>query len=96
MLREWPSFGAYFYCYEAVRRKLAELEGKPGRPDELSVPGLLAAGGVGGVASWVITYPVDVLKTMIQRGQYTNMRDAAAHLWRVEGSAGYLHIFFFI
>jgi hypothetical protein len=60
--REWPSFGAYWWVYEAIKRKATN-----DKPREASVAVQLAAGGTAGVASWFITYPLDVLKTIVQK-----------------------------
>lgn len=71
IVRDIPSFGAFFYTYELLI----------GRPNWLSYGGnygigsidqvvdftkVIFAGGVAGVNSWVITYPADVVKTRIQ------------------------------
>ena len=34
---------------------------------ECSTPSLLLAGGLAGCAAWIISYPVDVIKTRIQK-----------------------------
>lgn len=71
IVRDIPSFGAFFYTYELLI----------GRPNWLNYGGnygigsidqvvdfskVVFAGGVAGVNSWVITYPADVVKTRIQ------------------------------
>jgi solute carrier family 25 carnitine/acylcarnitine transporter 20/29 len=63
LVRETPSYGAYFLAYEVLCRQLAP----PGTdPKELSGMRLMLAGGLGGIVGWASTYPIDVVKTMVQ------------------------------
>lgn len=55
VMREIPGFSAYFFTYEALM--------KYGSSSTLE---MLFAGGMAGVVSWLITYPIDVVKTRIQ------------------------------
>ncbi len=56
VLRDVPSFAAYFGAYEALR---------PSSPD--ATPGrLVLAGGLAGVAAWLPAYPQDVIKSVMQ------------------------------
>lgn len=55
--------GAYFVAYEVLCRTLAP-EGTD--PKDLSGVRLMLAGGLGGIVGWTSTYPIDVVKTMIQ------------------------------
>lgn len=57
-LREAPSYGIYFLTYEALTR--TESTGPT------STVTMLVAGGLAGTASWVITYPIDVIKSRLQ------------------------------
>ncbi|GAB9464925.1 hypothetical protein Gpo141_00002347 [Globisporangium polare] len=59
LLREVPSFGCYFAVYEAAKRKMIAN-------DVSSHTAMLTAGGLAGVGSWVIAYPMDVIKSSIQ------------------------------
>ncbi|XP_008589979.1 PREDICTED: mitochondrial carnitine/acylcarnitine carrier protein CACL [Galeopterus variegatus] len=61
LLRETPSFGVYFLTYDVLTRTLGCEPGDP-----LLVPKLLLAGGTSGIASWLSTYPVDVVKSRLQ------------------------------
>jgi len=71
VVRDVPSFGAFFYTYELL----------VGKPNWLNYHGnygirsleefedlfkIIFAGGMAGVNSWVISYPADVVKTRIQ------------------------------
>ncbi|RXW16684.1 hypothetical protein EST38_g9168 [Candolleomyces aberdarensis] len=70
-------YGAYFFAYEATCRLFSSPPSiDPTSTDlmahvekgvnTLSWPALLLAGGVAGIAGWVMTFPFDVVKTRIQ------------------------------
>ncbi|KAK7325180.1 hypothetical protein VNO77_29318 [Canavalia gladiata] len=63
MLRDAPAHGLYFWTYEYTREKL-----HPGcrKVSGESLNTMLIAGGMAGVASWVFSYPLDVIKTRLQ------------------------------
>ncbi|XP_063595922.1 mitochondrial basic amino acids transporter-like [Penaeus indicus] len=60
VMRDVPAFGTYFLTYESLSRLYVGDDGLP------SAPAVLMAGGMAGVASWMITYPIDVVKTRLQ------------------------------
>lgn len=62
VLRETPSYGVYFATFEALRQLWASEEGG-GHPSNFK---LVMAGGLSGIAAWMSTYPIDVVKTRIQ------------------------------
>ncbi|DAZ98975.1 TPA: hypothetical protein N0F65_000507 [Lagenidium giganteum] len=66
--REVPSFGYYFLSYEYFKRKMIDH-------DVSAHTAMLMAGGLAGVGSWAISYPMDVIKSSIQ----TLPLDAQAH-----------------
>ncbi|XP_034944372.1 mitochondrial basic amino acids transporter-like [Chelonus insularis] len=77
-LREVPSCGLYFFTYEALIRA----------GDKSSTLHMLIAGGLAGTVSWVLTYPVDVIKSRLQadhQGQYTGAWDCYRQSIRQEG-----------
>ncbi|XP_071834080.1 mitochondrial basic amino acids transporter-like isoform X1 [Apostichopus japonicus] len=57
--RDVPAFGFYFMTYEASRREFV----KRNLPEVMTEA---VAGGLGGVASWVLTYAVDSIKSRVQ------------------------------
>ena len=63
LLRDIPSFGFYFGFYEMLRRMFA---GSSRTVAELSGFETMLAGAAGGVASWVVIYPFDVVKSRLQ------------------------------
>lgn len=69
LIRETPSYGAYFVAYEVLCRMLAP-EGTD--PKDISGVRLMLAGGLGGIVGWSVTYPFDVAKTIIQSDTRTN------------------------
>lgn len=79
-VREAPSYGVYFWTYEALTRSLPATE--------ISTFHMLMAGGLAGTASWVGTYPVDVIKSRLQAdgsGRYSGAIDCLKKSMRNEG-----------
>lgn len=62
ILRDTPSFGSYFLVYEGLKAVLDD-DRADAPPSTLPT---LVAGGVAGMAAWLVTYPVDVIKSIIQ------------------------------
>ena len=63
MWREVPAFGVYFSCYDFLCQR-SMREGMT--MDDVGPVMLSLAGGVSGIAAWVLTYPIDVVKSRIQ------------------------------
>jgi len=61
--REVPGFATYFASYEYMVRELGD-----------STVSVLFCGGMAGIASWLVTYPQDVIKTRIQADGYGGNR----------------------
>ena len=58
--------------------------------DQCSVIELLTAGGAAGCLSWLITYPIDVVKTRYQLdSSYNGMLDCAKRTLQSEGYMGF-------
>lgn len=86
LMRETPGFGVYFLAYDLLTRSLGcEPE------DPYMIPKLLFAGGMSGIASWISTYPVDVIKSRLQAdgvggvNQYSGIMDCVRQSLRKEG-----------
>ena len=63
LIRETPSFAIYFGTFELYCTALTP-EGSD--VDCIGPLGLLLAGGMSGISSWVLTYPIDVIKSRFQ------------------------------
>ena len=84
--REVPSFGAYFATYDYLCQRLLR-EGQS--VHDLSPVLVCAAGGCSGIAAWLVTYPVDLVKSRIQIDgadggplRYRNMADCFRKTYR--------------
>lgn len=67
-LRDAPAFGVYFAGYEYLTQIFTDSNG------DVNTIGLIMAGGLAGVLSWVVVYPVDVLKSRLQADGIGNQR----------------------
>lgn len=79
-LREGPSYGVYFVTYEMLTKTSSK--------QSISTPHMLLAGGLAGTASWVISYPIDVIKSRIQAessDRYSGALDCLKKSVRAEG-----------
>lgn len=64
LIREVPGNMAFFWGYEGTRKALAHFTNK--RVEELGTWELLTAGGIGGVSFWLLVFPFDTVKSIIQ------------------------------
>ncbi|XP_038632852.1 mitochondrial basic amino acids transporter [Scyliorhinus canicula] len=86
VLREIPAFGFYFLTYDCLTRA---LNCEPGA--SFIIPKLLFAGGMSGIASWISTYPIDVIKSRLQAdgvggiNQYNSIWDCVLQSYKKEG-----------
>ena len=56
-----PESAIKFGCFEAMKRVCAKAEGH-NNPKQISIPSKIIAGGVAGVVSQFVVYPLDTLK----------------------------------
>ncbi|KAF5280497.1 hypothetical protein FQA39_LY18042 [Lamprigera yunnana] len=64
LVREMPGYFLFFGGYEGTREFLAT----PGqKKEDIGLAKTMIAGAVGGMVFWTITYPIDVVKSRIQR-----------------------------
>jgi len=84
-MRDVPASGVYFSTYEFLKRSLTP-EGHS--TSDLSALKTLFAGGMAGIANWVVAIPPDVLKSRFQTapaGKYSGVGDVLRELIRTEG-----------
>eukprot|EP01129_Flabellula_baltica_P001062 TRINITY_DN1097_c0_g1_i1.p1 TRINITY_DN1097_c0_g1~~TRINITY_DN1097_c0_g1_i1.p1 ORF type:complete len:200 (-),score=29.78 TRINITY_DN1097_c0_g1_i1:71-670(-) len=82
MLRDIPGFAVYFGIY-GMGKDL--LKGKSG---ETSLFKTILAGGIAGVLSWTFYYPIDVVKTNIQKDcTRKTIKQTATQLYRSGGAS---------
>lgn len=67
IVREIPAFSSYFITYEYLTRNENNAP--------ISTSKMLLGGGLAGVVSWTVTYPIDVLKSRLQVDGMTNSRN---------------------
>ena len=77
LCRDAPACGMYFAGNTAI---LTSLKFSPSDSGGKQLMKLMTAGGMAGVLSWIISYPLDVLKSRIQadnlkRAKYKGMLD---------------------
>jgi len=62
LVRELPAFGLYFTSFKYI----CENYSSTGDESTMRVWELLVAGGLAGTIGWIVTYPIDVIKTRYQ------------------------------
>lgn len=62
--RDVPSWGVYFWSYELLKEKFTH-ENPQNRPN-LDLLVTMVCGGIAGQLSWIVSYPFDIVKTVIQ------------------------------
>ncbi|RKO97811.1 mitochondrial carrier, partial [Caulochytrium protostelioides] len=88
LVRETPSYGAYFASFEVLSEWLCPDSSDSLAESENTLP-ILVAGGGAGVAGWVITYPFDVIKTQMQApaaSAYRSVMHCATTLYHRHGA----------
>lgn len=71
MARDVPAFGVYFFTYEVTKRWMTD-----GNPENESDMRLLLSGGIAGSISWLVSHPIDVVKSCVQSQGFSNQRTA--------------------
>jgi len=92
VIRDIPANAAYFGVYELVKETLrSETE----KPSNMPAWKYLVSGGVGGMAYWSLTFPLDVIKSTIQTDKsdpkdrkYKNYFDCAGKIYKQQGVKG--------
>lgn len=86
ILRDAPAFGVYFAGYEFLTEKVTDSKGN------VNTLSLLSVGGLAGVMSWVVIYPLDVMKSRLQADgmngtvkKYKGLWDCMKKSYKTEG-----------
>lgn len=76
-----------------MRHTMSQLRNSnPTGGREVGPFGMMMAGGLAGVMSWIVTFPIDVVKTRLQSdvaGKYTGAVDCMIKTYKAEGHAAF-------
>lgn len=92
LVRDAPAFGAYFATYDILTSTIWPMNDDEGKMSLSNIKSSLLGGGFAGVASWIITYPVDVTKSCLQADsvggtlKYKGVWDCCCKLYKAEGA----------
>jgi len=89
LLRDVPGSMAYFGVYEWMKREICHIQNVSS--NQLSPLAVLTAGGLAGMANWIVSIPPDVLKSRFQtapQGKYNSLLDVYKEVVREEGHSG--------
>lgn len=78
--RDVPAYASWFIAYEACKYHLSTPVQRSNR--QYNTGTLLTAGGAAGVATWLSTYPFDVLKSVVQTAPIDTPR-AQLKMWYI-------------
>mmetsp|Transcript_18660 Transcript_18660/g.56392 ORF Transcript_18660/g.56392 Transcript_18660/m.56392 type:complete len:308 (+) Transcript_18660:164-1087(+) len=91
-IRNTPANSVYLGSFEVMKREWAARQGIP--TTELSLPVVVALGGLGGVFYWLAIFPLDVIKSTMQtddinpaKRKFPTMASAAKQLY-ADGGIG--------
>lgn len=82
LAREIPQFAVYYPIYELSCSALSPSS--KGNKKQTSNSIIFFSGACAGIGSWVITYPIDIIKTRIQStspGTYKGMMHCASEIY---------------
>jgi len=84
IFREIPTLAAYFGLYDYLKKTFRKQDGT------LSGVGQIFAGGLAGSGAWVLTYPLDVIKTRIQaHSSHIGIVECYKQMWSAKGVRGF-------
>ncbi|GAT22895.1 hepatocellular carcinoma down-regulated mitochondrial carrier protein [Aspergillus luchuensis] len=92
LIREGHGIGVWFASYEGFLGLAAHRQGK--RREELPSWQIAVCGGLAGEMLWLLSHPVDVIKSKMQSDgfgrdqKYKGLREAVRMTWRGEGVGG--------
>ncbi|KAI9478095.1 MAG: mitochondrial carrier domain-containing protein [Benjaminiella poitrasii] len=88
LLRDTPSYFAYFVAYEGLKRVFQKVK----KDEQLGNFELLMAGGLSGFAAWIPAYPQDVIKSNFQNDvRYKSIGQVVKTLYRSAGPRAFVN-----
>ena len=91
--REFQAYGCYFAAFEASIRTLGQIKGKERK--QMSTLEVMPCGALAGIAFWVGSYPIDVIKSKLQadgfgaQAKYRSAWAATVDTWRTGRFPGF-------
>ncbi len=101
MAREVPGFGAYFASYDYLCNMSMKIFKNEHR-DTIHPLTLCTCGGISGIAAWIVSYPVDVVKSRLQvdgmfdKEIYLNSRDCFRKTFNEGNETGLKRYYIFV
>lgn len=80
LLREIQAYGVWFLTYELLIQYVQKARGYKSR-DDISTPELLGSGATAGLALWLSSYPLDVIKSNIQSDGFGASSKYNGRIW---------------
>lgn len=78
------SAGAFFAVYEVVKRRL-----EPAAPSAAAPLVHMGSAAVADLGACAFRVPFELIKQRLQAGQHRSTAEAAVHIWRTRGAAGF-------
>merc|ERR1712038_1384851 len=66
LLRDVPGTIAWFGTYELLKKQIMTIQNIDPESGQLSMSAVVSAGGIAGIACWIVSIPADVLKSKYQ------------------------------
>ena len=93
MLRDVPGWGTYFFTYAFLKKLFGMEQAKKDGTENsaLNMAIKFWAAGTAGQASWVVSYPFDIIKTKIQctESRRVPLREVVKYIYATEGALGF-------
>ncbi|CEP20396.1 CRC1 [Cyberlindnera jadinii] len=89
LARDGPGSALYFAVYEVAKKELTALTGA--KNGELSLLAVSTAGGLSGMAMWLVVFPVDTVKTRMTNSvtEKVSAKHAITEIYRKSGVKGF-------
>uniref|UniRef100_A0A0K0FL65 Mitochondrial carrier protein n=1 Tax=Strongyloides venezuelensis TaxID=75913 RepID=A0A0K0FL65_STRVS len=88
LIRDAPAYGVYFSSFEYFTSRYLDFSVEPGNGYNLLVN--FISGGLAGILCWIVTYPLDIVKTRFQNvTSYKNYSTVYKELYKENGLKGF-------